>query len=92
MTTTIDETINVIAIFESPPPCPGNDSPCYEAMRPVKFRWRGRLYPVEEITFRWQTNDGRSTLLHFSVSDGRALYELTCNKDSLKWHLGSIEA
>ncbi|VAV83624.1 hypothetical protein MNBD_DELTA01-2135 [hydrothermal vent metagenome] len=91
MTTIVDETINVIAIFESPPRS-GDSQPSHAAMRPVKFRWRGRLYPVEEITYRWQSTEGRSTILHFSVSDGRALYELTCNKDSLKWRLGSIEA
>lgn len=91
MTTTIDEAINVIAIFENQP-CSEPAPPRHVAMRPVKFRWRGRLYPVKEITYRWQSNEGRSTVLHFSVSDGRALYELTCNKDSLKWRLGSIEA
>lgn len=81
--TVIDERIRVIAIFEN--------SRCGETMRPVKFRWRGRLYPIEEITYRWKSLRGQSTILHFSVSDGTTLYELTCNKHSLKWWLSNIE-
>ena len=82
--TEIDETIKVMAIFDS---TLGD-----EGLRPVRFRWRGRLYPVKEVTYRWQQSCGAATILHFSVSDGNALYELAYNKSSLKWRLNQIDA
>ena len=104
METIVDETIKVIAVFEGvesrdsglslrdSSPEDGTSPYNCGVMRPVKFKWRGRLYKIEEITYRWQSTEGSSTILHFSVSDGTALFELTCNKSSLKWRLDRIEA
>jgi len=82
--TEIDEKIKVLAIFDG--------SLKGDGMRPVSFGWRGKLYPIKEVTYRWQQNDGKAAVLHFSVSDGNALYELTLNKSSLQWRLGQIDA
>lgn len=75
MSVEINETINVMAVFD------GN-------VRPVKFKWKGRVYPVKEITHSWRSRDGGRALVHFSVSDGASLYELVYDMAALNWTLG----
>lgn len=76
MAESIKEDIKVVAIFD-------------RGVRPVKFRWRSRLYAIREVTHTWATRDGSASVIHFSVSDGSGLYELAYNQSTLKW---SIEA
>lgn len=76
----IGETISVIASFGLP----------YK-IRPVKFKWTGRLFAVKEITYFWMTKEGQSTIYHFSVSDGETLYELSFDTTSLLWRLENLE-
>lgn len=75
----IGETISVIASF----------GPSY-GIRPVRFRWTGRLFEVQEVTYSWSTRDGASTVLHFSVSDGKDLYEIMFNTGSLLWSIEGV--
>jgi len=77
----IGETISVIASFGLP----------YK-LRPVRFRWAGRLFDVKEITYSWQTQEGRAKVYHFSVSDGKSLYELAFDTNSLIWRIEGLEA
>lgn len=77
----IQETINVVALFGLP----------YK-LKPVKFKWSGRLFEIKEITYSWKTKEGDADIYHFSVSDGKTLYELTFNTSSLIWALERIEA
>lgn len=78
-TTVIKEPINVIAVFDS-------------GLRPVKFKWKGKIYPISEITYRWSSREGSSTIVHFSVTDGATLYELAYNTATMKWILERTEA
>lgn len=75
------ENISVIASFGQP----------YK-IKPVKFKWSGRLFEVREITYTWKTKEGQKVIYHFSVTDGRSLYELTFDTNSLLWRLENIEA
>lgn len=77
----VGETISVIASF----------SQTYR-IKPLRFRWSGRLFEVREITYLWKSADGQSEIYHFSVSDGRSLYELTFDSRSLLWRLERLEA
>ena len=77
----IGENINVIASFGMP----------YK-IKPLKFKWSGRLFEVKEITYLWKSREGRAEIYHFSVSDGKALYELTFDTGSLIWRLVRLEA
>lgn len=79
MSTSIGEAINVVAVFDS-------------GVRPVKFKWKGRVYPVEEITYRWSTREGAAAMLHFSVTDGSTLFELVYNTSTTRWRLERVEA
>jgi len=77
----IGETINVVASFGLP----------YK-IRPVRFKWSGKLREVKDITYSWTTREGQSSIYHFSVTDGNALYELSFNVTSLLWRLENLEA
>jgi hypothetical protein len=77
----IREDIRVAVIFG-----PGS------SIRPVWFDWRRRKYTVEEVTYSWQERQGEATLVHFAVSDGASLFELTYNAASRIWSLAAVEA
>lgn len=80
MPTCINEPIKVMAVFDG-------------GVRPVKFKWRGRVYPVKEITFTWRMKEGSADVVRFSVADGAGgLYELSYNKADMKWSIESVEA
>jgi hypothetical protein len=76
----ISESISVIASFGLP----------YK-IKPLKFRWSGRLFEVREVTYIWQAKEGEKVIYHFSVSDGRSLYELTFDTRSLLWRIEKVE-
>lgn len=75
----IGENINVLASFTG-------------GIRPVKFKWSGRLITVREVTYAWKSREGQARVHHFSVTDGASLYELSFNAQSLVWKLENIEA
>ncbi len=77
----VGETISVIASF----------SQAYR-IKPLRFRWSGRLFEVREITYLWKSAEGQGEIYHFSVTDGRSLYELTFDTKSLLWRLEKLEA
>ncbi|MBI5492265.1 MAG: hypothetical protein HY893_04955 [Deltaproteobacteria bacterium] len=79
MSTVLKEPIKVIAVFDN-------------GVKPVKFKWKGRVYPVKEITYAWTSKEGDSRIMHFSVSDGAALYEITYDSSALKWSLEGVQA
>jgi hypothetical protein len=76
----IGETISVVASFGMP----------YK-IRPVKFRWNGKLFEVKDITYVWQTKEGQTKIYHFSITDGKTLYELSFDTASLVWRLERLE-
>ena len=61
-------------------------------IKPVRFYWSGRFFEVKDITYTWKTKEGQSDIYHFSLTDGRALYELVFDADSLIWRLENLEA
>jgi hypothetical protein len=76
----VGETISVIASF-------GRS----HRIKPVRFNWSGRLFEIKEITYAWKTKEGKKNIYHFSVTDGRSLYELIFDMDSLIWRLENLE-
>ena len=61
-------------------------------IRPVWFDWRRRKHTVCEVTYHWRHRTGADLLLHYSVTDGTALYELVYNPTRQVWVLESIDA
>ena len=70
------EKVRVAAVFE-----PG------KRIRPVWFERRRRQHKVVETTYSWRDQVGDTTLLHFTVSDGEALFELVYNPHDGHWIL-----
>ena len=77
----VGETISVIASFGQ----------SYK-IKPVRFNWSGKLFEIKEITYTWKTRVGKKNIHPFSVTDGRTLYELTFDTNSLLWRLENLEA
>ncbi len=76
----IGEQVSVIAAFGS-----------NAKLRPLKFRWSGKQVNISDITYEWTTMEGKSRLLHFSVTDGNTLYELSFDTHSVRWRLEGVE-
>ena len=76
--THIGEGVEVAAIF-SPD------------IKPVKFRWKTKIHPVEEVTYSWSSTLGLTRLLHFSVTSGSSLFELSYNISDMRWTLERVE-
>ncbi|HNW92081.1 MAG TPA: hypothetical protein PKM88_04130 [bacterium] len=75
MATVIGEPVKVGAVFAGP------------AVRPRWFDHRARRHDIAAITYQWRSRNGAAVLLHFAVSDGANLYELSFNQQSLEWRL-----
>jgi hypothetical protein len=73
--------IRLAAIFE-----PG------KAVQPVWFELDRRKHTLQEPTYSWQDRVGETTLLHFTVSDGEALYEIVYNPADQIWTLHGQQA
>jgi hypothetical protein len=73
--------IRLAAIFE-----PG------KPVRPVWFELDRRKHTLQEPTYRWQDREGEATLLHFTASDGEALYEIVYNPVDQSWTLHEQQA
>ncbi len=77
----IDEPVSVLASFGQS-----------DKIKPIRFLWGKRVFNVKEVTYRWKSKEGKSAIYYFSVTDGRTLYKLSFNADSLLWKLEELEA
>ncbi|CAH2030266.1 hypothetical protein [Trichlorobacter ammonificans] len=59
---------------------------------PVWFEWRRRKHAISQTTYTWSDTVGETTRLHFSVSDGEALYELVYSTADQSWNLLNLAA
>ena len=73
----INATIEVIAYFDT------------VKIRPLRFRWSGRVYRISQINHIWNTMNGRAKEYHFHVSTKESnAFELIFNNESFKWKIG----
>ena len=79
MASNINESIRVAAVF-------GRGD-----VRPVWFDWKGRQVRVRETAFTWSTKEGSAEIMHFSVTDGTNLYEISFNRQTMRWSLAFSE-
>ncbi len=76
----VKEPIRIATIFT-----PGRQ------LKPVWFDWHNRKHTILETTYFWKEMVGNTLLLHFSVSDGEAMFELIYNTSDQSWILNGIE-
>jgi hypothetical protein len=60
-------------------------------IKPVWFEWRRRKHAIQQTTYTWTDQVGDDTRLHFSVSDGEALFELVYSTASQHWTLLNLQ-
>ena len=61
------------------------------AVLPRWFSCRGRKIDVKEVTYTWREMAGESLFLHFSVTDGANVYDLSFQPENLSWSLEAVE-
>ncbi len=61
-------------------------------IRPVRFKWNNRIIQVRRVTYHWTQRDGLRVIHFFSVTDGKTLYNLSYEADTLYWRLQAVEA
>lgn len=59
-------------------------------MKPLRFFWSGRAYPIETINGRWIDHQPRSRLLHYSVQVGEETCYIHFDTDQLQWWLDRV--
>ncbi|MRR59195.1 MAG: hypothetical protein EG824_13425 [Deltaproteobacteria bacterium] len=76
----VAQQIKVAAVF-----APGS------RIKPVWFEWNRRKHAITETTYFWRDRIGDVTHLHFAVTDGSSLYELSFNTRDQNWTLDAVE-
>jgi len=56
-------------------------------LRPMRFHWRGRAYPVRGVELSHFTQKGSTKLYFFSVAASGAIYQLIFNSQTFGWRL-----
>ena len=60
-------------------------------IRPLRFRWNGRVYPVKRVETQWREPAGSAQILHFSVqSESKDCFELTFDTSNFSWQLARV--
>ena len=57
-------------------------------VRPLRFRWQGRVVRIRAVTGEWTRREGQAVLRHYSVeSTGGDSYELSYDPRGPRWIL-----
>jgi hypothetical protein len=60
-------------------------------IQPLRFRWRGRVFTVSQVTGTWIKRVGEHRVHYFSVGVGtRDAYELSYEARTTRWTLENI--
>ncbi|MCX5781328.1 MAG: hypothetical protein NT145_01280 [Elusimicrobia bacterium] len=73
--TEINEIIDVGAVFSK------------KHIKPKWFIWQKRKYLITETTYTWDEDVGSERIIHFSVTDGSTLFEISLNQKTFEWRL-----
>ena len=72
----LNDPVDVLTAFEA------------GVMRPIRFRWQGRIVRVQRITGQWSRREGQTMLRYFAVQGGQdESYELCFDARIARWVL-----
>lgn len=75
----INQPIAVIALYDK------------GTVRPLRFKWGGRVYRVKKVNHTWSQKIGHSPYLHIAVeTDGYNTMELVVDPADLSWRLARM--
>lgn len=75
---TINEDISVLGVYQN------------SLFVPKKFKWKERVFPVQEITLFNNVRDGSIKKRLYSVLSGGNIYRLEFNRESEKWKISEV--
>ncbi len=75
---TINERVDIIGSYSRGP------------FAPKKMRWRGKIYPIEQVTLISDIRDGDVKKRLYSWTSGKELYRLTFHRETEIWILEEI--
>ena len=75
----INEAIEVISYFNA------------GKLKPLRFRWKGRVYKVNKVNGVWVNREGYRKQHHYAViADNSDYFELRFDTDDMQWTIGRI--
>jgi len=60
------------------------------SVEPLRFRWNGRTYPIDQINGRWIDRQCDGYRLHYSVQVGEETYYLHFASGEVQWWLDQV--
>jgi len=72
---TINEDVSVLGVYQN------------SLFVPKKFKWKEKIFPVQEITLFNNVRDGSIKKRLYSIVSGGNVYRLEFNRESEKWHI-----
>ena len=61
------------------------------SMRPIRFRWKGRVVRVRRVTGQWHRREGQAVLRFFAVQGANGdSYELRFDARGPRWALTRV--
>ena len=75
----INDPVDVLALFEE------------HTLRPQRFRWKGQVHRVAQVTGTWKTDRGEFRVRHFAVMDEEAnFFQLAYDERNLSWKVTRV--
>ena len=75
----IFEPIEVISLFKE------------GKIKPLRFKWNGRVYRIKQINGHWVNPQGYSKQYHFSlIADSCDYFELTFDTANFEWQVARV--
>ena len=75
----MDEPVEVVVVFQN------------NRMRPSRFRWKGQVYKISEVTGDWKTDVGAYRIRHFAVVDNSSnFFQLSYDERKTNWIISKI--
>lgn len=59
-------------------------------VQPIKIRWQGRSYRVNQVGYHHKTREGRVVIHVFSVLTDTLAMRLEFNTETLHWNLAEV--
>lgn len=73
----LDEPISVGAVFD-------------KVIKPVWFKWSGRMHRIDKITYRWKDRVGDEIRHYFSIEIEGVIYQIYFSDRELIWRMDKV--
>ena len=75
----IFETVEVITLFKG------------GKIKPLRFKWNGRIYKINQIHGHWTSPQGYNKQYHFSlITDNSDYFEIIFDTSNFEWQIARV--